>query len=43
MLFFEVNEVYGEEVKQLLLESNFIDVKLGKDIHGKDRFVYGRK
>ena len=43
MLFFEVNEVYGEEVKQLLLDSDFINVKLNQDIHGKDRVVYGMK
>ena len=41
MLFFEVNEVFGEEVKRLLIDSNFIDVRLSQDIHGKDRFVYG--
>jgi release factor glutamine methyltransferase len=43
MLFFEVNEMYGEEVKQLLLDSNYKNVTLSQDIHGKDRFVYGIK
>ncbi len=43
MLFFELNEMYGEEVKQLLLDSNYKNVTLNQDIHGKDRFVYGIK
>ncbi len=43
MLFFEVNEMYGEVVKNLLLDSNYKNVTLNRDIHGKDRFVYGIK
>ena len=43
MLFFELNEMYGKEVKQLLLDSNYKNVTLNQDIHGKDRFVYGIK
>jgi release factor glutamine methyltransferase len=43
MLFFEVNEMYGEGVKKLLLDSNYKNVTLSQDIHGKDRFVYGIK
>ena len=43
MLFFEVNEMYGEGVKKLLLDSNYKNVTLNQDIHGKDRFVYGIK
>jgi release factor glutamine methyltransferase len=43
MIFLEINEMYGEEVKQLLLHSNYKHVTLKQDIHGKDRFVYGIK
>ena len=43
MLFFEINEIYAEEVKQLLLDSNYMSVNVNQDIHGKDRFVYGMK
>lgn len=43
MLFFEMNELYGYEIKRLLIDSNYRDVKIDQDIHGKDRFVYGKK
>jgi release factor glutamine methyltransferase len=43
MLFLEVNEMYGKEVKQLLLDLNYMDVKVIQDIHGKDRIVFGKK
>lgn len=43
MLFFEINEMYGEEIRQLLLDSNYKDVKINQDIHGKDRFAFGIK
>lgn len=41
-LFFEVNEVYGAEVAQLLLEAGYTDVQITQDIYGKDRIVEGR-
>jgi release factor glutamine methyltransferase len=43
MLFLEINEKYGKEIKKLLLDRNYKDVKVKQDIHGKDRFVYGKK
>ncbi len=43
MLFFEINELYGDEIKQLLKNSNYRDVRVGQDIHGKDRFAYAKK
>ncbi|MGD9328866.1 MAG: peptide chain release factor N(5)-glutamine methyltransferase [Cyclobacteriaceae bacterium] len=43
MIFLEINEMYGEEVKELLLHSNYKHVTLKQDIHGKERFVYGIK
>jgi release factor glutamine methyltransferase len=41
-LYFEINEMYGKETANLLTES-FKEVKVEKDINGKDRFVYGIK
>lgn len=42
-LFFEINENYGKEVSLLLKSNNFNEVRILKDIHGKDRFVEGYK
>lgn len=42
-LFFEINEIYGKEVSQLLEAEQFSDVCILKDIHGKDRFAGGYK
>ena len=38
-LYFEINENFGNEVKDLLLSAEFKDVELIKDINGKDRIV----
>ena len=38
-LYFEINERYGQEVKQLLLESGFSSAKVVQDLFGKDRIV----
>lgn len=43
MLFFEINEQYGDEINQLFKNSNYRDVKVDQDIHGKDRFAYAKK
>ncbi len=42
-LYFEINEQFGQEVKKLMEDRGFSDVKLMKDMQGKDRFVYGVK
>jgi release factor glutamine methyltransferase len=42
-LFFEINEAYGNEVRDLLVEKGFVDVELKKDLFGKLRMVRGRK
>ncbi|MDA3821966.1 MAG: peptide chain release factor N(5)-glutamine methyltransferase [Bacteroidales bacterium] len=42
VIWFEINEKYGEEVKALLVKSGYINVKLLKDIHGKNRFINAR-
>ena len=39
MLYFEINQYLGEEVKTLLKNFNFSDVELRKDIIGKDRMI----
>jgi release factor glutamine methyltransferase len=43
MLYFEINEAFGKEVKQLLVDRNYIDVELRKDLNGRDRMVRGVK
>ena len=42
-LYFEINERYGQEVKQLLLEHGFKSAEVIKDLFGKDRIVKGTK
>lgn len=39
VLYFEINQCLGEEVKTLLKNFNFSDVELRKDIFGKDRMI----
>ncbi len=41
-LFFEINEAYGDEVKEILSENGFTDIQIRKDLSGKDRMVRGR-
>jgi release factor glutamine methyltransferase len=38
-LYFEINEKFGSEVRDLVLSLGFDDVKISKDFHGKDRFL----
>ena len=42
-LYFEINQAYGEEVKQLLIDLQYSDVKLYKDLNQKDRIVTARR
>jgi release factor glutamine methyltransferase len=42
-LFFEINESFGRQVQELFGASDFEDVRIDTDIHGKQRFVSGRK
>jgi release factor glutamine methyltransferase len=39
LLFFEINESYGEEIVELLKSKNFKNVELRKDLSGRDRMV----
>jgi release factor glutamine methyltransferase len=42
-LFFEINEHLGKEMCKLLEHKGFVDVKLKKDINGKNRMLFCRK
>lgn len=42
MLFFEINEAYGQEVCEMLHKLGYIDVTVKKDFYGKTRMVFGR-
>ena len=42
-LYFEINQYLGEETKQLLVDSNFENVELLKDLNGNDRMLKGIK
>ncbi len=38
-LYFEINEAFGQECLVMLLEKGFSEVKLKKDMNGKDRMI----
>jgi len=42
-IYFEINEAKGNEIVDLAKLKNFVNVKLHKDINGKNRFVSGSK
>tara|TARA_R110000850_G_scaffold150497_1_gene273150 strand:- start:44195 stop:45055 length:861 start_codon:yes stop_codon:yes gene_type:complete len=42
-LYFEINEAYGNEVVNMLLDKRFEGVVLKKDFYGKERMVKGTK
>ncbi len=39
LLFFEINEIYGNETVDLLAEKGFINIELRKDMSGRDRMI----
>lgn len=41
-LYFEINEAFGNEIKDLLIGIGFRDVEIRKDINGKERMAFGR-
>jgi release factor glutamine methyltransferase len=41
-LYFEINEAFGQQTKQLLSDAGYIGVEIRQDIFGKDRIVSGR-
>jgi len=42
VLFFEINQYLGKETKQLLIDHNFSEIELRKDMFGNDRMLKGR-
>lgn len=42
-IMFEINELYGQELKIMLKDCRFSEIKILKDFHGKDRFISARK
>jgi release factor glutamine methyltransferase len=38
-LYFEINEAFGKECAEMLLQKDFLEVLLKKDINGKDRMI----
>ncbi len=43
LIAFEINEQFGKETSMILYKYDFENIEVIKDIHGKDRFVIGRK
>ena len=39
LLFFEINERFGDQIIDLLSKLNFVDIELKKDINGRDRII----
>lgn len=42
-LYFEINQYLGQETKQLLVDAEFNDIQLRKDLNGNDRMLKGTK
>ena len=43
VLYFEINQYLGKETKQLLIDANFDNIELLKDLNANDRMLKGRK
>lgn len=43
MLIFEINESFGPQVQKIILQHHYSKVLIAQDIHGKDRFVFGKR
>lgn len=42
-VYFEINEAFGEEMRQLLIDYGFSDIVLKRDMNGRDRMVVGSR
>jgi len=42
-IYFEINEKYGSELSSLMKEKGYSDIRIVKDLSGKDRFAVGVK
>lgn len=38
-IYFEINEIFGNDIADLLVSNNYSNIKIHKDFRGKDRFV----
>ena len=41
-LFFEINEAYAKELKEMLSQFGYTDIQITNDIYGKQRIIEGR-
>ena len=41
-LFFEINEVFGKEMRELLERTGYTDIRITRDLYGKERIIEGR-
>ena len=41
-LFFEINEAYAQEMKEMLVEFRYTDIQITNDIYGKPRIIEAR-
>jgi len=41
VVYVEINESFGKEVKDIFQDEGYMQVRVIRDIHGKDRFVKG--
>ena len=41
-LFFEINEAYAKELKEMLSQFGYTDIQITNDIYGKPRIIEGR-
>ena len=41
-LYFEINEAYGKEMRELMEKEGYQDIIIRKDMYGKDRIIEGR-
>jgi release factor glutamine methyltransferase len=43
MIYFEINERFGQDIIELLKDNSFINITLRKDFQGKDRMIKAQK
>jgi len=41
-LFFEINEAFGQEMSELLERAGYTDIRITRDLYGKERIIEGR-
>jgi len=43
LLFFEINEEYGQEILELLRDKGYAEIELRRDLNGRERMIKARK